>query len=101
MCSLNFGARFVILERLQQPSRYFNDSCVRNKNRKLYAGRHNHQKRTMQQDPAQQATPFGVVVPGKPVITTAQSISPVRWIIPVPDAQAVRQVSAQSSILYC
>ncbi len=51
----------------------------------------------MQQDPAQQATLFGVVVPGKPVITTAQAISPGRWTVLVPDAQAIRQVAPLKS----
>lgn len=46
-----------------------------------------------QAEPQVMAVPFGVVVPGRPVISTAQTISPGRWVVPIPEAHALRQVS--------
>jgi len=53
-----------------------------------------HFLEVMHQEPQSQASiPFGIVVPGLPVINTAQSISPGRWTVPIPDAHKTRQLT--------
>jgi len=38
-------------------------------------------------------TPFGVVLPGRPAVSTAQAVGPGRWVITIPDAHTLRQVT--------